>query len=121
MRRDVCIDNLLNNNINKDSLLITDGERAYRKYAAENNVELQQIKGGRSTSKVYHIQTVNSYHSSLKRWFTRFNGVATKNLNNYLTFYKVIKSIKGDIFQEVSKLQGFTKTQDIIDAQMNLV
>ena len=31
-----------------------------------------------------HINNVNAYHSRLKQWLSRFNGVATKNLPNYL-------------------------------------
>jgi hypothetical protein len=31
-----------------------------------------------------HIKNVNAYHSRLKQWLARFNGVATKNLPNYL-------------------------------------
>ena len=31
-----------------------------------------------------HIDNVNAYHSRLKQWLARFNGVATKNLPNYL-------------------------------------
>lgn len=33
------------------------------------------------TGGVYHIQNVNSYHSRLKKWMDRFNGVATKIRN----------------------------------------
>jgi hypothetical protein len=31
-----------------------------------------------------HIKNVNAYHSHLKQWLNCFNGVATKNLPNYL-------------------------------------
>jgi hypothetical protein len=31
-----------------------------------------------------HINNVNAYHGRLKQWLSRFNGVATKNLPNYL-------------------------------------
>ena len=31
-----------------------------------------------------HINNVNAYHGRLKQWLNRFNGVATKNLPNYL-------------------------------------
>ncbi len=112
---------LLNNTIDKKSLLITDGERAYKKYAKKNKIELKQIVGGRSKSKVYHIQTINSHHSALKKWIRRFNGVATKHLDNYLVFFKIMKTVKGGVFEEVSKLNEVTRCIDIMDKKMTLV
>lgn len=37
---------------------------------------------------IYNIQRVNAFHSSLKRWIRKFNGVSTKFLTNYLFWYK---------------------------------
>jgi len=112
---------LLNETVDKKSLLITDGERAYKRYAKKNKIELKQIKGGRSRSKVYHIQTINSHHSALKKWVRRFNGVATKNLDNYLVFFKIMKTIKSGVFEEISKLNEVTRCVDITSRRMNLV
>ncbi len=112
---------LLNETVDKKSLLITDGERAYKRYAKKNKIELKQIKGGRSRSKVYHIQTINSHHSALKKWIRRFNGVATKNLDNYLTFFKIMKTIKSGVFEEISKLSEVTRCVDITSKKMVLV
>ena len=36
----------------------------------------------------YHIQTINAFHSHLKRWMTRFYGVATKYLKNYVGWHR---------------------------------
>ena len=38
--------------------------------------------------QIFHIQNVNSYHSRVKTWLRRFNGVATKYLSNYLGWYR---------------------------------
>src|SRR5690625_7309034 len=42
---------------------------------------------------LYHIQNVNNYHRRLKGCIQRFNCVATKYLNNYLTWFQVLESI----------------------------
>ncbi len=42
---------------------------------------------------LYNIQNVNNYHRRLKGWIQRFNGVATKYLNNYLAWFQVLESI----------------------------
>jgi hypothetical protein len=45
---------------------------------------LNLSKGVRVLAGVYHLQNVNAYDSRLKNWIRRFNGVATKYLENYL-------------------------------------
>ncbi len=42
------------------------------------------ISRGERRQGVFHIQNVNAYHSRLKTWMRRFNGVATKYLPSYL-------------------------------------
>ena len=39
-----------------------------------------------------HINNVNAYHSRLKQWLNRFNGVATKNLPNYLGWRRALEA-----------------------------
>lgn len=46
----------------------------------------QRVKG------IYHIQNVNNYHSRLKRWIDRFNGVETKYLQHYLAWFRYLDS-----------------------------
>ncbi|WP_166244459.1 IS1 family transposase [Paenibacillus turpanensis] len=41
---------------------------------------------------IYHIQNVNSYHSRLKKWMDRFNGIATKYLEHYLAWFRYLDS-----------------------------
>jgi hypothetical protein len=40
--------------------------------------------------EVIHVQTVNSYHGRFKGWLSRFNGVASKYLPNYLGWRHVL-------------------------------
>lgn len=54
--------------------------------------EYQRIKRSRHQEDIYHIQHINSLHSNLKRWMSRFNGVATKYLDNYLKWNKWINT-----------------------------
>lgn len=39
---------------------------------------------------------VNSFHSRLKNWMTRFNGVATKYLSDYLAWFRWLEYFKTD-------------------------
>lgn len=74
----------LNNHLSAGSILATDGKPGYSVVAEENEVELHSSK-----SKGY-VQHINNYHSKLKLFIARFHGVATKYLNNYITWNTVI-------------------------------
>ena len=39
---------------------------------------------------LYHIQHINDFHSNLKKWMNRFNGVATKYISNYIKRFKYL-------------------------------
>ena len=49
-------------------------------------------KGIRVLASVYYIQNANAYHSRLKEWMRRFHGVATKDLDHYLGWRRMIKT-----------------------------
>jgi transposase-like protein len=89
---------ILHKRIDKKSLLITDGCKAYIKFAKDENLDLKQLKDSTSVvSKVYHINHVNSYHSYLKDFLKGFRGISTKNLDKYLAWFKFAKQKGKDL------------------------
>ncbi len=77
----------------EDTVLVSDGARAYASFAFEagiGHVGLKALRGERRRG-VFHIQDVNAYHSRLKTWMRRFNGVATKYLPNYLGWRRMFE------------------------------
>ena len=88
---------LLQRHLVKDSVLITDGNRTYRNL---NNVKLKSLKFGKPENKVYHLNNINNFHSMLKKFMIRFNGVATKYLDYYVSYFQSMKS-KIDVFNEI--------------------
>jgi hypothetical protein len=48
---------------------------------------------------------VNAYHSRLKQWLNRFNGVATKNLPNYLGWRRALEAW-GDKLEPPNWIRG---------------
>lgn len=52
---------------------------------------LNAHKGVRIKKGVFHIQHVNAYHQQLKKWMERFNGVATKYIDNYLFWFRFLE------------------------------
>jgi len=82
---------LLKGHIDKDSVICSDGFRSYNVLTKKLNLAHKTInlsKGIRVIEKVFHIQNVNSYHGRLHGWMHRFNGVATKYLDNYLSWFR---------------------------------
>lgn len=83
----------------KDAVLVSDGSDAYASFAAEKgivHVGLVTSRGERRRG-VFHIQNVNAYHSRLKGWMRRFNGVATKYLTSYLGWRRMFEREGHDV------------------------
>lgn len=79
--------------IEKDSVLCSDGYKSYIQVAQDNDLihkRLNSSAGIRVIDKVFHIQNVNAYHSRLKNWINMFHGVATKYLDHYLGWFRLM-------------------------------
>ena len=75
------------------SAVCSDANSTWRCFAGDNgidHVELNASKKQRVIRHIYHIQNVNAFHSRLKKWMDRFKGVATKYLDNYLTWFRFV-------------------------------
>ena len=66
--------------------LMTDGHNAYVPPSTAG--EILHIRVHHFGQGAKHINTVNSAHSHLKQFMERFNGVATKYLDNYLAWFQ---------------------------------
>lgn len=82
------LERLFKGRIEEKSTLCTDSHKSYIKFVQNLGIELQQVKRGKHKEGIYHIQHINAYHSKLKKWMDRFNGVATKYLANYMYWFK---------------------------------
>lgn len=83
--------------IEKDSVLCSDGYKSYIQVAQKNDLihkRLNLSAGIRVIDKVFHIQNVNAYHSRLKNWINIFHGVATKYLDHYLGWFRLMDTSK---------------------------
>jgi transposase-like protein len=80
----------------KDAVLVTDGAKAYRKLGKEQKVEVRQVPAHKKHKTVgsLHINGVNAYDKRLKEWMGRFHGVATKNLDAYLGWRRLLDRSK---------------------------
>jgi len=90
--------------VGQDTLLCTDGNSAYLRIQRELGVPVKSVAtswNGPVLDKIYHVQTVNSYHERLKTWIQRdLRGVATKYLPNYLAWMRVLEWFKAGVKPE---------------------
>jgi transposase-like protein len=81
--------------IAEGSIVCADSNSSYRGFSRDAGLRLVQMKPGRRSSGVFTIQHVNCYHSMLKRFIDRFNGVSTKHLGNYLLWNNFLNVSNG--------------------------
>lgn len=84
------VEKLVGSLLSPANILCTDAWRAYKKYAQDKNLEHYRLKEQQVLKGIYHIQNVNSYHSRMKKWLDKFNGVASKYLDNYLAWFRFL-------------------------------
>ncbi|MDH5548258.1 MAG: IS1595 family transposase [Gammaproteobacteria bacterium] len=80
--------------MSKEVILCTDGNLIYRTFAQEEGLEhkrLVGVSGIRVIDEIFHIQNLNAYVSRLRQWMSRFKGVSTKYLSNYLGWRRLLE------------------------------
>lgn len=76
-------------------VLCTDGNSLYETFAKKEQIDHKRVIGldhSFVVEKIFHIQNLNAYISRLKTWIKKFHGVATKYLENYLGWRRVMES-----------------------------
>ena len=83
--------NTAKNRVEENSTLITDSLASYNFAAKQLHLKLIQIPSGKREIEVdgvkYNIQKINSYHSRLAKFMESFQGVSTRHLPEYLSWF----------------------------------
>lgn len=86
--------------VDRDAVLCTDSAGVYAAFARATGIAHRTINvrhGPRVIDRVFHIQNVNAYDSRLKEWMRRFHGVATRYLENYLGWRRMLERYKNSV------------------------
>lgn len=106
---------MFNGKIEKNSIICTDSNSAYRKFSEDNAFEHIEIESGKHKCGIYHINHINSYHSKLKSFLRRFNGVSSKYLNNYIVWSGNMIGGIGELVQVICEMRYRTfSDRDVI-------
>lgn len=92
------IEKVLSGKLDKSSVLCTDSHRSFTAFAKAEGIPHQKIHARKKQyvkDKIYHVQNANQTARAVKDWMTGFNGVATKYLQNYMSWFMVLEQIKG--------------------------
>ena len=79
--------------VEDDVLICSDGSRIYKAFTKMHKLTHKIINasaGEHIIEGAYHIQNVNAYDSRLKNWMRHFNGIATKYLESYLGWMRML-------------------------------
>jgi len=82
--------------LDSDALLCSDAKPSYKAFAHKYYFTLKTINvsAKEHTKGICHVQNANAYDSRLKEWMKHFHGVATKYLNSYLGWKRLLEREK---------------------------
>jgi transposase-like protein len=81
--------------ITAENHLVGDGGKPLAAFARKAKIPFHAVPSpGKPAPEAphLHLNNVNAYHSRLKQWLSRFHGVATKNLPNYLGWRRALEA-----------------------------
>ncbi|MGP1924410.1 MAG: hypothetical protein ACTS73_05860 [Arsenophonus sp. NEOnobi-MAG3] len=91
-----CVSRFLELIIDKECMLCLNEAKWYETFARKHEISyhcLIKLHAHRVIGKEFHIQNLNSYITRLKRWVSKFYGVRSFYLPNYLAWIKLFKSM----------------------------
>lgn len=86
--------NILENKIEEGSIISTDKRSNYKTILKLFNVKEHNAYQSKTTESYKNLSNINSLHSRFKEFIRRMHGVATRRLENYLTWFTWIENYK---------------------------
>lgn len=86
------IDKTIGSKLCEKNQLCTDNWREYKGYARKKGISHHVVNSVYCGDKNYHIRNINNYNMEFSLWLEKFRGVASKYLNNYLSWFKILDS-----------------------------
>ncbi len=93
--------------------IIADSVSAYQEFCKSHNIKLIAIPSQFHSDGIYNIAEINGVHSQLETWLSKFRGVSTRHLQQYLNWFAYIFMMKKRF--ELKKLKIESYKNIIID------
>ena len=88
------LENSLGKKLNNAKSINADSASAYQKFCLEHNLKLNAVPSGFHSDGQINIAEINGVHSQLEVWLSKFRGVSTRHLQEYLNWFTYIFIMK---------------------------
>lgn len=86
-----------------------DSASAYQDFCKEYNLVLNAIPSGFHSDGIFNISEINGIHSQLETWLSKFKGVSTRHLQEYLDWFVYIFTMKKRFMLSKIKTESYSK------------
>lgn len=84
--------------IKKDSLLIFEENLVYNQFSSNNKLNFKEVSINETKKDISNIISIINYRNVFENWIHKhFRGVATKYLENYVSWYRCLKEFRNGI------------------------
>lgn len=117
----------LDNKVENVNNFNTDSATAYRKFCKKHKIKLNTVPSGKHSNGNINISKINGIHSQLETWLSKFKGVSTRHLQEYLDWFVFIytmkkrfslNKIKTESYNTIVLDNNYIKANDIIKRKM---
>ena len=74
--------------------LNSDSDKSYLAFCSNHNIISNSIPSGKHSNGNININSINAVHSQLETWLSKFRGISTRHLQNYLNWFSYIFMMK---------------------------
>lgn len=107
------LENILGKKLKNAKSINVDSASAYQEFCLKHNLKLNAVPSGFHSNGQINISEINGVHSQLEVWLSKFRGVSTRYLQEYLNWFTYI-FIKKKRFN-LNKLKTESYSNIIID------
>lgn len=117
----------LGQKLNNARSINADSASAYQDFCEENHLVLNAIPSGFHSNGIFNISEINGIHSQLETWLSKFRGVSTRHLQEYLNWFIYIFTMKKRFLLNKTKTTSYSNlliddnyinTKDILHIKM---
>lgn len=99
----------LGQKLNQAKSVNADSASAYQDFCEEYNLTLHAIPSGFHSDGTFNISEINDIHSQLETWLSKFKGVSTRHLQEYLDWFVYIFTMKKRFMLNKIKTESYSK------------
>lgn len=88
------LENSLGNKLKNAKSINADSASAYQEFCSKHNLDLYAVPSGFHSNGQINIAEINGVHSQLETWLSKFRGISTRHLQEYLNWFTYIFIMK---------------------------